>query len=333
MLKATYLIIGILFGSLLLSSMVSASGGEIGVCFYDGGGNPVCKGVNDPCCTGLTNFTMDISLSNNSFYNQTKPNLSIQLNTKIKQLSYIDYTDRVPKKVVLCTDCQSYESKKIFKEGLQKLTFIGENWIGTSKYAWSTQEINITFVIDTKDPKISKILPASNKFTNGSGFIVKYTEENLKNIVLFCEGKNSVKEDCPSGKNSICSLDLDLSEFEGRLITCNFTIEDFAGHKTSSRPIKVNVDTLPPEINFFNYSVKGKYLLLNLTLNETNLGELIYPHYSNSRLIWRDLCSNVKDGNCFKKLYFSKTGQYNLTIRALDKAGNSAEQSIVFDII
>jgi len=66
-------------------------------------------------------------------------------------------------------------------------------------------------------------------------------------------------------------------------------------------------------------------------LSELNFEDVNYIDSSDTRPSWKTLCSSLKNGNCVSKKYL-RTGNHNITIQVLDKAGNSDEKKINFNI-
>ena len=54
-------------------------------------------------------------------------------------------------------------------------------------------------------------------------------------------------------------------------------------------------------------------------------------YHFDSRLREKKICSRLKDGMCEKKIRF-KSGHYELSVTAIDEAGNSVGKSMSFDI-
>jgi len=64
------------------------------------------------------------------------------------------------------------------------------------------EEYPIGFYVDSRDPRISRTMPRRNAFTNGSGFSVRYSEDNVREVILFWN-PNVSKIDCPISKDII----------------------------------------------------------------------------------------------------------------------------------
>ena len=112
-----------------------------------------------------------------------------------------------------------------------------------------------------------------------------------------------------------------------------FEIEDIAGRKAMSKEQKIIIDNIDPEITLLYPSLVSseiktyaKVLLLNLTISEKS--DLIYKDLNgDNRFI--NLCKNC---NSYNRNVRFKSGTHNIIIKALDKAGNMDEESLVFNI-
>jgi len=209
----------------------------------------------------------------------------------------------------------------------------GQNIIGikATDSLGQTNQTNVSLFIDSKAPKIHKTEPGKNKVTNGT-FSVKYTEENVKEVLLIFNPTVNVTNECDTpGKNVVCNFQTDLSAFDGQFINYSINMTDIANRTASTKPTKVLVDTTAPVINFFNHSINKKTVEFIIQVTESNFDEINYLDLSQSSPKEKTLCSQLKNGVCKKKQVF-KTGDHNITINVLDKAGNVAQQNLNFTI-
>ncbi len=287
-----------------------------------------CDGEIDEggvCASGGLELT--IYSPNIDIYNTTKIQFNITLgNDSFSELFYIDWNEIKPKWNTLCKNCNEYgfNKKRIksFKEGQHNLTI---KVIKGNK----TLTENISFFIDSKKPKIIKTEPKQNSFSNGSGFLVNYDEDNVNSVNLNFGNGLSFGKSCPSGKDQECLFDVDLSDFDGQEINYWFEITDIAGNKGESKETKVKVDTMSPIINSFNYNITGKNVLFTFNISEKNFDEINYVDLNDTKQKENVLCSSLKNGICKVKKSF-KTGEHGLKIRILDKAGNLVERDASF---
>lgn len=187
---------------------------------------------------------------------------------------------------------------------------------------------NDVLLSEHTSPRIGKVLPEKYKFTNGSNFAVKYTEENLNKIILNIDHKNITRNDCESGRNKICNFNADLSAYESQILTYYFFIEDNSGNRIYSKLTPVIVDTIKPIITDVNSFVNGKRITLIVTFEENNLNKIEYMDNQDSIPKWKNFCSHGSGGKCEKRITFKGDDGPDLSIRITDKAGNSFERLV-----
>ncbi|MGY4884358.1 MAG: hypothetical protein ACP5NZ_02140 [Nanobdellota archaeon] len=291
------------------------------VCF-DGKDNN-CDGLIDEGCERFT-----ILSPNKTYYNTTSILISVNVSYyKFSRIEYLDNKSSTSRFTLLCTNCSNYSRVKTFLEGNHTLIFRGVLVNGT----------NITnqtkFIIDTKKPSVSSVKPTSMKYSNGSGFFIKYTEENCKNLILNVNGSDIKTMNCKSGKSINESFSQDISKYNNQTVEYKFKIIDMANNTKESRSTKIKVDTKSPEIKNLKAekSLLGRYIIFNMTiLNEdkNSFNKVEYMDDSALKPIWKPLCTSLSTGNiCYKKVS-SSLGNHNLKVRVLDDAGNSDSKSI-----
>ena len=259
--------------------------------------------------------------------------LNMTIDSGIATLSYIDWEEKTKRENVLCTKCLEYgynkEKKESFSDGLHRLTF------KANKNNNNLSEINVSFFIDSTDPRISNIKPASRRYTNGSDFYIKYTEANCQILKILINNQEISSNQCGSGKNIERTIPLDISQFNGQEVEYKFIIIDIANNTDDSRETTIKVDTTSPEIKDFKSPIVGRYVYFNMTiLNEDrySFNKVEYfDSYDGTRARWKSLCTSLKNNNCYKKVSFS-TGSHNLIVRATDEAGNSDTETLSFTI-
>jgi len=284
-------------------------------------------------------FEMTIYSPQSGIFASRRTPFNISLDGEASRIEYISYNERMPRWRSLCTDCEDYG---YFGRQRMKLLNEGENLIGirATDFVGRTTEQNFSLFIDTRKPVIQKTEPKRNHVTNGSDFYIKYTEENLKEVLLSGNKTLNLTNQCDeSGKNIICNIQSDLSSFDGREITYWFDIKDVANNTDSSRPISVLVDTTSPTLtvnspveNLTGPTVYGKRIPFNIVVSEDVTLSLL--DNSSERARWQRLCSNCDSYGLdrLKTKYFTE-GNHNLTIKATDKAGNSDSQEIIFEVV
>jgi uncharacterized protein YjbI with pentapeptide repeats len=275
---------------------------------------------------------VDINLSINKpieeQYNTTKIKFEIESTQRVSKMYYRDEIYGNPSWTTLCTNCDIYNRTRSFKEGEHNITLKG--------ILLSGQEVlnETSFFIDSKIPLISRTKPTRGKYTNGSDFYIKYTENNCKTLNILINEQEIFSSDCESGKNIERIVSLNLNSFNGEEIEYKFVIIDILNNTVVSKPITVLVDTITPEIKDFKNPIAGKYVYFNMTIlneNAYSFNKVEYIDNSNLNPMWKTLCTTLKNNACSKKIYFSK-GEHNLIIRASDDAGNSDLEYISINI-
>ena len=238
--------------------------------------------------------------------------------------TYLDSRGK-EREVSLCRDCEDYNRVKSFNDGWNNLTFkaiVDDNLV---------DEENVSFFIDSKDPQVSTTKPSSRKYTNGSDFYIKYTEDNCQTLKIFINGQEKLSNTCESGKNIEKTFYLNIGSFNGQEVEYKFMIVDIANNTKESRSTKIKVDTVAPEIKYFNAPIVGKYVYFNMSILNEDKNSFNKVEYQDNSGRWNSLCTSLKNNNCYKKVSF-KTGNHNMVVKATDDAGNSAENNISFVI-
>ena len=292
--------------------------------------------------------SMEIFSPQQRVYNNSRINLEVS-SYKNCDLAYSDYnldflefieeqenysfpTDKRP--TTLCRDCNLYNRSKTFSDGFHYIYTQCLNEPGINK-----SEI---FLIDDTKPRISSSYPKRNEFTNGSNFIIKYTEEyptafllNVSSLIEYKYGEfYEPNNTCPSGKNKECSFNINLNSFNNQEVEYSFLIGDIAEHVVQSKPVKIKVDTTSPRLNNPSnfWEQDGRYIKFRFDVTEINFNEITYIDHKDSRPRETVLCSRLKYEMCESKKSFMR-GNHNLTIIIKDKAGNSDKETLSFTIV
>jgi len=281
-------------------------------------------------------LTMIVHSPESKVYDTTRIPFNITLTGKVKILEYINQNDNRPTFRTLCRNCDGFgfdrTKTKSLKQGENNISIKATDNFGT------VNQINISLFIDSKDPRISRTLPRRNSVTNGSGFFIRYEEDNVKELLLSWNPEidltSNITSQCTQvGRSQECFFDINLTDFDGQEIEYFFTVEDIANNTDSSRLTKVLVDTTSPIINNPNsfYEVDGRHVSFSINITEENLEEVAYVDNSDSNPRKIRLCSRLKDGICEKRVSF-KEGTHNVTVSVIDEVGNNIEIPISFFI-
>ncbi len=292
--------------------------------------------------------SMEIFSPQQRVYNSSRINLEVSSYKKC-DMAYSDYildflefikneqnysfpTDKRP--TTLCKDCNEYNRSKTFSDGFHYVYVqcLNEPVINKSEI----------FLIDDTKPRISSSSPKRNEFTNGSNFIIKYTEEYptafLLNVSSLVEYKYSefygINNTCPAGRNKECFFSINLNSYNNQEVEYSFLIQDIAEQVVQSKPVKIKVDTIPPKLNNPSnfWEQDGKYIKFIFDVTETNFDEITYIDHKDNRPREIRLCSRLRYDTCEAKKSFMK-GNHNLTISIKDKAGNSDTEIININIV
>ena len=273
---------------------------------------------------------------NESIYDSRRTIFNFTASKELEKIEYINWNDNNPRWKRLCKDCDEYGftrmKTKTLDEGLNNFSIRGVDDFG------SVVKVDFDFFIDSKKPRISRVLPRQNAVVNGSGFYIKYSEDNLKGVELFWN--STLILDCnESGRNKECWVDVNLSEHNNEIIEYWFRVSDNI-NVVDSKKTRIIVDTIAPKIlnevnDSFWYQGEGRssrYIYFNISIEEKNLDEVEYIDYNDKNPHWRRICSSrLKDGSCIKKKSF-RIGEHNIDLRVVDDAGNSVVKNIQFEV-
>ena len=296
---------------------------------FGGNAQPMCS-----CSQGTsTDLTAPVLTVNNPIENNVYAKRSVDFNISVSERSKLEYIDNNNAQKgfkFLCKNCLKYNRKVNFKDGLNDIS------IRATDNGENTADKRIVFTLDSKKPSISKTEPKSGKYGN-SDFNVYYDEESLVKTTLFYRIGASTQyasvttNECERGTKKNCTISV--NNLENGDLYYKFEIEDIAGRKAMSKEQKIIIDNIDPEITLLYPSLVSseiktyaKVLLLNLTISEKS--DLIYKDLNgDNRFI--NLCKNC---NSYNRNVRFKSGTHNIIIKALDKAGNMDEESLVFNI-
>jgi len=163
--------------------------------------------------------------------------------------SKIEYADNSVYFRRLCINCDSYDRNRYFRDGYH--TLIVKATAGTE-----TAEETVEFFVDGVKPLIYRTEPRDGDIVHGTTFSVRYTEANLEQVILYLKFPGETEytpiplEYCLAGRSQECSIDHDLSEYNGD-VTYYFEVSDKASSVTSE-PKTITIDNIGPEVEIIS---------------------------------------------------------------------------------
>ncbi|MFH1591785.1 MAG: hypothetical protein ABIB47_00245 [Candidatus Woesearchaeota archaeon] len=240
---------------------------------------------------------------------------------------YVDNNDERQRHKKLCNHVLTCNKEVRFRDGIWDINIYAVDPAENFDFE------NMVFFIDTKKPKVKKVLPRNGKWVNAEGSVsVEYDETNLNAISFFYgmggDYNEIALENCPSGKKQTCSLNVDFSLYHGEEIDAYFVISDDY-NSVSSRVVEWDVDTVIPQYvaGFDPASTTVDVDVVYFNLLATEDVDFLYKESDSDR--YRNLCRN-KD-NCQKSKRFS-SGSHTLDLMIIDDAENSHVEQFSFVI-
>jgi hypothetical protein len=258
---------------------------------------------------------------NGNIYNTKKISFEIESFEETSKIDFIEWSKQRPSWIQLCKNCKFYNRTAHFNDGNYTIGVRGISALSGKKMIEES-----SFIVDSKNPYIYPPKIKKLGYTNGN-FKVNYTENNVKEVVLYYGTNTISKTDCPSGKNQECNFYADLSDKHGQVIEFSFEVIDIADNSYRTGNYSSIVDVIPPEIVNFDYTPGINKISFTIELAEANFKDISFFDSSERKPRWRVLCPVLKDGYCSKIQSFTG-GEHNLTIRFSDKAGNYVERVI-----
>ncbi len=268
-----------------------------------------------------------------SVYNDGSVFIDISMDERA-DLYYKDNREAREKWNSLCKNCDSYRRSRNFRDGVNDLTFKAVDSVGNTRYT------NISFLVDTKKPRISGVSPTRG-FSSGL-FKVWLDEANPSELTLYYGHPEDELSEFFSFNADLslcafergkykCNVSVELSEHNGHELLYFFKLKDIVGNFAESRKNRIIIDNVKPIINMFEYNVSGARVDLVMGIEETNFDSIEYMDNSISRPSWRTICSRLDDRMCKKRLTFRR-GAHNVDFRVNDKAGNFVMKNVEFNI-
>jgi len=276
---------------------------------------------NQPTGCGKLELTL-FSPEDDGVYGTRYIDLTASANGKCDKIEYSDNSDYFKG---LCVNCYDYDSLKYFGDGNHTLTVRGI----TDK---ETDNKTVHFYVDGRKPTIYLTYPEDGAIIQGSTFTVRYTEDNLEEVLLYLklEGETEYNSTelitCPEGMNKECSIEVNFSEYNGE-VSYYFEVSDLASSDTSD-PKTITIDNIDPEVEIIspeNQTYFERSLDVDIEVNET----VETLRYSLNGAAYRTLCGSCDSYN--GRMVFTY-GTQNLSIKATDYAGNIGKNSVIFEI-
>jgi len=181
---------------------------------------------------------------------------------------------------------------------------------------------------DTIPPRITSTSPTSG-FATGT-FEVEFVEENPEKLQIIYGNETDLRgesinlDNCVrEGEESICSIESNLSEFDGQEITYYFHLEDEAGNYDESEKVNIEADVFPPILNNLEYSVSFRMVSFIFNVSEPNFDRIKYTDIRNGVTESSGiLCWELEDGICSRTKWIRR-GDHIFKIEILDKAGHN----------
>ena len=304
-------------------------------CYSPGNWN-VCNTLSPACVLSGNGTNIDgeppvFNLQNpvnGTIYTERKIPLIFNINED-SDVYYLDVINGRGRWTRVCSDCMSYSRSRSFKEGLNNLRFRAVDRNDNEAF------FDIAFFVDSTEPKVSTANPRSG-FANGH-FDVQFSEVNPMEVVLHYGNSDSgmlqktlnPNSECHDVKTrKLCETNVSLSQYDGEQIQYWFTVKDIAGNTDDSKITYLDVDITPPVINNINYTIDSNRVTFLINITELNFDSMRYMDNSDSRPIWRTMCSRLNEGICEKRLTL-RDGEHSLNIQALDDAGNSVNSGLI----
>lgn len=281
-------------------------------------------------CSQVCIFQLSVHSPVLTFSNKRRIPINLTTNMITDKISYIDYSQNRPRERTLCRNCDEYGNTRTkslsFRDGFHNLSFLARK---------DNEVVNesISLFVDTKKPRIYRQFPRNRRVLGKkANFTVIYTELNLNKIYLHYQiGQDNFTtvplENCTSGIRKECSIEIEFNDSnDGKNFEYFFTVMDELS-KVNSRHYKLTLATKPPVLDI--HSPQPIFYDSRRIPLELNLNKKAKIDYSLDGNNYRKFCSFCERIN--RKLYVRNNGDHNLTIRAIDKAGNEVNETVFFN--
>ena len=293
--------------------------------------NPCSYGCNEINyeCKDKPSSELVINSPSQSLFSERRVQFNLTMSEEVDEITYIDNSNNRPRETVLCRrNCLGYGYDKLklksFNDGLHNISF------KAIKNDIIVDEKTSQFIVDSKKPIIRDENPRSRSFVNSSTFFeYEFKEDNPSMSEMYVNGILISSKVPRYIEGDDFYFGQYLSYYNGQEIEYYFVLRDIVNNSDESRHINVTVDTTPPVLNDFNYSLDRRRVEFVFNVTELNFDEINYIDLNDKNPKEKTLCSRLKEELCKVKRSFS-TGKHNLTINILDKAGNSIQEQANF---
>ncbi len=249
------------------------------------------------------------------------------INLEVDALSKLEYYDGSWHS--LCSNCLDYSGSKTFEEGENDIIFRA-----TKKLNDMTDEVEVPFFIDSEAPEFDDMVPESNDYATGEFQVIITEEAELVNVKLHYGIPGNIRvydleDSCGTGKDVLCSVDIDLSDFDKNdNFMYYFEASDRVSTVESDIEDDIKVDLSAPNIVSLDYSMDEDDVYFTIFVDENDV-DIDYKDNSGS---WKILCSNADvDDPCEKKKSFDD-GDHDVIIKLEDDTGQMTEETVSFYI-
>ncbi len=284
--------------------------------------------------SGVNEVTIDTALANEPFNiisphdGQAYPSTKVTLHVlAFFTASKIKYSTDGVKFTDICSACTEVSKSLSVKDGQSTITVIVTDE-GGSDY----QQV-VHFSVDSKPPSIKTTLP-NDKSTSKGTFSITYDEDKLEGVNLHYWGPGETSHHitplagCTSGKIQTCSKTLDMSSYNGKIISYEFELKDSA-NTVMSKVTNTTIDTVNPIITLVTPLTNSIITDPNVPFNITLDGQVENLELFDNANKPKSLCKNC---NGYKKNVGFMDGHHDVKIKATDFGGNVNEKTISFTV-
>ena len=203
---------------------------------------------------------------------------------------------------------------------LKKLSFLGIQRLGRPLLDKPSQIEAASISIECKTIKRSPFFSSETEVTATIGSTAPISSVIFSTNLINCE----------SGRNVVCAVDIDLSDFNGQAISFSFNVSDKI-RSVNSKISTLFVDTTTPlvTINSPNNISQARRVNFDLGISEV-IEDLSYIDFNDRRPSEKRLCRKCQ---YYNKTRAFTTGNHSVKFIAEDKASNKGEANVNFTVV